>query len=287
MYKRNLLNLVLLLAVVGLGLLAWLEPGREPVPQPIKITALDPAAIERIRIERPADVVEMVRTNERWRLTLPLAALANSIRTDAIVSIAAIESLGHQPINNLDLAAYGLVEPKARLSLNDITIDFGGTTPLDNRRYVRVGDTLHLIPDLRYYQLIGHWSGYVSLRLLEEGIQLERIELPQLTLINAEGSWLPQPAPVEWSADAATALAQAWHTAQALEVRTQTEEVQGEEVRLQVRGREQPIRFVIAAREPELVLHRPDLGLAWHLAPGSADNLLELHMVADTAENGG
>lgn len=267
MNKRNLLNLVLLLVVAGLGLLAWLEPGRSPAPQAVKITTLDPAGIERIRIERPADTVEMVRRDGRWQLTAPQAAPANTIRTDAIVSVAAIESLNQQPIADLDLAAYGLVEPKARLQLNDVTIDFGATAPLDNRRYVRVGDTLHLIPDLRYYQLIGHWSGYVSLRLLEEGTALDRIELPQVTLVNKEGSWLPEPAPEQWSADAATALAQRWLSVQAMEVREHKSTASGEELRLHVRGREQPLRFVIAAREPDLVLVRPDLGLAYHLLP--------------------
>lgn len=276
MNKRNLLNLVLLLVVAGLGLLAWLEPGRRPEPQAVKITALDPANIERIRIERPADTVEMRRRDGRWQLTAPVAAPANDLRTDAILSIATIESLNQRPIAGLDLAGYGLAEPKARLQLDDVSIDFGAAAPLDNRRYVRVGDTLHLIPDLRYYQLIGPWSGYVSLHLLEEGSPLERIELPQLVLVNDNGSWVPEPRPAQWSADAATALAQRWQTVQAMEVREHKGAATGEEVRLHVRGREQPLRFVIAAREPELVLVRPDLGLAYHLAASQAQALLEL-----------
>jgi hypothetical protein len=274
--KRNLLNLVMLLLVAGLGLLAWLEPGRSPAPQAVKITALEPASIERIRIERPAGLLEMLRRDGRWQLTAPQAAPANTIRTDAIVSVAAIDSLNQQPIAGLDLASYGLDEPKARLQLNDVTIDFGAAAPLDNRRYVRVGDTLHLIPDLRYYQLIGHWSGYVSLRLLEEGIQLDRVELPSLALVNKDGSWVPEPKPEQWSADAATALAQRWQNVQAMEVREYKTAATGDEVRLQVRGHEQPLRFVIAAREPELVLVRPDLGLAYHLVASQAQELLEL-----------
>lgn len=276
MNKRNLINLALLLAVIGLALLAWLEPGREAPPAPLKITTLDAAAIDRIRIERPAGLLEMARRDGRWELTAPIRAPANSIRTDAILSVAAIDSLNSLPVAGLDLATYGLAEPAVRLFLNDTRIDFGNTSPLDQRRYVRVGDTLHLIPDLRYYQLIGGWNGYVSLRLLEENTALERIELPGLTLENHQGSWRPEPAPEHWSADAATALAQNWDTAQAMEVREHKGEANGEEVRLHVRGREQPIRFVVAAREPELVLVRPDLGLAWHLVSGQAQGLLEL-----------
>ncbi|PKM43643.1 MAG: hypothetical protein CVV05_12270 [Gammaproteobacteria bacterium HGW-Gammaproteobacteria-1] len=282
MNKRNLLNLVLLLVVVGLGLLAWLEPGREAPPAPLKLTALDAAAIDRIRIERPAGVLEMARRDGRWELTAPIHAPANGIRTDAILSVAAIDSLNSQAITGLDLAAYGLAEPAVRLFLNDTRIDFGNTSPLDQRRYVRVGDTVHLIPDLRYYQLIGGWNGYVSLRLLEENTPLDRIELPGLTLENHEGSWRPQPAPEHWSADAATALAQNWDTAQAMEVREHKGEAKGEEVRLHVRGSEQPIRFVIAAREPELVLVRPDLGLAWHLVAERAADLLQMSAYTDS-----
>lgn len=282
MNKRNLLNLVLLLVVVGLGLLAWLEPGREAPPAPLKLTTLDAAAIDRIRIERPAGVLEMAHRGGRWELTVPIHAPANGIRVDAILSVAAIDSLNSQAITGLDLAAYGLAEPAVRLFLNDTRIDFGNTSPLDQRRYVRVGDTVHLIPDLRYYQLIGGWNGYVSLRLLEENTSLDRIELPGLTLENHEGSWRPQPASEHWSADAATALAQNWDTAQAMEVHEHKGEAKGEEVRLHVRDREQPIRFVIAAREPELVLVRPDLGLAWHLISGRAADLLQMPAYTDS-----
>lgn len=276
MNKRNLVNLVLLLAVAGLGLLAWLEPGKDAAPAPVKITALDPTTVQRIRIERPNDTVEMVRSEARWRLSAPVTAPANSIRADTIANIATIESLSQQAIAGLDLAAYGLAEPKARLWLDDTLIDFGGSTPLDNRRYVRVGDTLHLIPDLRYYQLIGHWTGYLSLRLLDEGTALERIDLPQLTLVNQEGSWLPEPKPNQWSADAATALAQRWLNVQALEVQEHKDAVHGDEVHLHLSGQEQPVRFIIAAREPDLVLVRPDLGLAYHLVASQAQELLEL-----------
>lgn len=276
MNKRNLLNLSLLLLVLGLALLAWLEPGKQDTPPPPKLTPLDPAAVERIRIERSNDAVEMLRRDGRWQLTTPIATAANGTRTDAIVGIAALDSLSQQPISGLDLATYGLAAPKTRLWLNDTNIDFGTTTPLDHRRYVRVGDTLHLIPDLRYYQLIGHWSGYVSLHLLEEGTQLDRIELPQLVLVNDNGSWVPEPRPEHWSADTATALAQRWQNVQAMEVREHKEAATGTEVRLHMRGQEQPLRFVIAARDPELVLVRPDLGLAYHLVASQAQELLEL-----------
>ncbi len=286
MNKRNLINLALLLAVIGLALLAWLEPGREAPPAPLKITTLDAAAIDRIRIERPAGLLEMARRDGRWELTAPIRAPANSIRTDAILSVAAIDSLNSLPVAGLDLATYGLAEPAVRLFLNDTRIDFGNTSPLDQRRYVRVGDTLHLIPDLRYYQLIGGWNGYVSLRLLEQDTALDRIELPGLTLENREGSWRPAPAPEHWSADAATALAQNWLNAQAMEVRELKGEANGEEVRLHVRGREQPIRFVIAASEPELILQRPDLGLAWHLVAERAADLLQFAPAANTGTQG-
>lgn len=286
MNRRNLINLALLFVVTGLGLLAWLEPGRDAPPSPLKLTTLDAATIDRIRIERPAGLLEMARRDGRWELTTPIHAPANSIRTDAILSVAAIDSLNSLPVAGLDLATYGLAEPAVRLFLNDTRIDFGNTSPLDQRRYVLVGDTLHLIPDLRYYQLIGGWNGYVSLRLLEQDTALDRIELPGLTLENREGSWRPAPAPEHWSADAATALAQNWLNAQAMEVRELKGEMQGEEVRLHIRGREQPVRFVIAAREPELILQRPDLGLAWHLVAERTTDLLQLAPAANTGTQG-
>lgn len=275
MSKRNLLNLLLLLLLAGLVLLVWLEPGRKTDPPVEKISTLSPETIEHIRIERPAGVVVMQRDGDDWELREPVRLPANTVRIRAITSIAASESLGRHELIPQELARFGLDPPQARLWLDDVNMDFGHAAPLDNRRYVRVGDTLHIIQDLRYYQLVGDWTGYVSLRLLEEGQKLAGIELPGLQLLNREGSWVPEPRPDTWSADAATLLAQRWEGMQAMQIREYHGNAEGAEIRLHLRDGEQALHFVILQRDPELILLRPDVQLAYTLVH-SADEVLRL-----------
>ncbi|MFA5626311.1 MAG: DUF4340 domain-containing protein [Thiohalomonadaceae bacterium] len=273
MNKRTLLNLSLFLLVILVALLAWLEPGRQADPITPTLTTLDPASINHIRVERPAGVIELQREQDQWWLTTPSKAIANPVRINAIISVASSASLGQQHLDEEELAPYGLAQPEVRLWLDELQIDFGGKAPLDNRRYVRVGNTLHVITDLRYYQLIGDWTGYVSLQLLAEGQKLERIELPTLSLINKDGSWLPEPRPENWSADALTLLAQRWQHLQAMQVREYNTTAQGDEIRLYLRDVTEPLRFIVLAREPDLILLQPERGLAYHLMTKAEDLL--------------
>lgn len=280
MHKRHRLNLALLLLLVLLALVAWLEPGKAPAPSVVSIGAPAPEAIRRIRIERPAGALELARRDGLWRLTSPVDIAANGARIDALLALAGSESLARQAIGaGEDLAPYGLDKPQLTLWLNDRRIDFGRQTPLDNRRYLRIGETLHLISDARYYTLLGKWTDYISPRLIPDGERLARIELPDWVLNDDQGRWLPDPRPENWSADAATALAQRWQNAQAMQISEEAGgAAQGDAIRLYLRGQDAPLRFVISAREPGLVLLRPDLGLAWHLA-GKAEDLLHMGTV--------
>lgn len=280
MNKRNLLNLALLGTVAALALVAWLEPGHKPPAEPPKLTDLTPKQVHKIRIERrEGKTVVLQRQGETWQMIEPVAAPANSFRIDSMLRVTENKSLGHNPVAGLDLAKYGLDKPVVRLFLDDTEIDFGDSTPLDNRRYVRIGNTVHLIKDIAYYHLIGRYTSFVSLRLLQPQQKVQALELPGLRMSLRDGNWEPDPKPEHYSADAATALIEAWQNAQAIEVRPYDEKtskpVSGE-IRVHLQGEEKPLQLLITARSPDLVLVRPDLGLEYHLAQSQSDELLTL-----------
>ena len=181
-------------------------------------------------------------------------------------------------MKGLDLAQYGLDKPAARLFLDKLEIDFGTTTPLGNRRYVRIGNTIHLIDDVAYYHLLGSYTGFISYRLLPDPANIEALTLPKLKLVMHNGDWQPQPRPAHYSADALTRLVDAWRYASALSVSpyTPAKGAGTDEIRIRLAQRKKPLVFRIVARKPDLILARQDLGIEYHLPKDQAKAMLTL-----------
>ncbi len=278
MNSRTLLNLGLLVLVGILVALAIWEPGKEAPPGPKPLTELNPAEVDRVRIERAGQAAVAAERNEdgSWRLTEPRPLPANDYRFDSLVSVAKAPDQGGFPVRD-ELDAFGLAEPRVRLQLNDLTLDFGNTTPVDQRRYVRVGDTVHLIGDTHYYHLIGGIGTFASRRLLPEDGALTAISLPKLELHQQKGKWSVAPEAAEASADDIAKLVDNWRHARAIEVKSWDEPApQGETIRIHLAGTTAPVQFVIASREPQTVLVRPDWQLAYHLPDSVTEELLSL-----------
>lgn len=283
MNKRNALNLGLLVAVVALGLVVWLDPGHKAPPPPPKLTGLTPAQVQTIRIERrTGKTIELRKVDGHWRMEAPIKVAANDWRVQSLLRVAQNRSLGANPVSGPDLAKYGLDKPAARLFLDRTEIDFGDTTPFKDRRYVRIGKIVHVIPDVAYYHLVGRYTGFVSPQPLPPQARIDKLELPKLTLtLDHNGNWQPQPKPAHYSADALTHLADAWRYASALNVTPYTAgKAKGaggnERVSVHLAGRQAPVVFLIVARKPELLLARPDLGIEYHLPKNEAKAMFSL-----------
>ena len=210
----------------------------------------------------------------------------------------------------MDLEKFKLKSPRIRVRLNDVELGFGDTEPLEGRRYVLAGNTVHLITDSYYPRLIAPHTSFISLALLPEPTRLEAIELPQLTLTHDAQGWKAAPSA---SPDAVNTLVQEWMAAQALQVRpyvAPATQDKPETVTLRVapgvldrrsqrdspssipgvvpaatpasqEGVQTSLRFIIISRAPELILARPELGVQYHLPQDAAQRLLTLS--ADTS----
>jgi hypothetical protein len=157
--------------------------------------------------------------------------------------------------------------------LGDNSLQFGGTDPIKMRRYVRLGNTLHLVEDNFFHHLTATATDYVDKRLIPEGSKIQEIQLPGLkALRNAEGHWTVEPAS-ESSTDLAE-LASVWATSRAIDVRRMDAKVVGETIRIGlVEGA--PIEFIILKKSPELVLGRRDLGLQYEVTSETSRELLD------------
>lgn len=278
MNKRNLLNIGLLALIGLLVLLALYEPGIEKPAEAPTLLQLDKGTIRQIAIQRDGQQnIELVREDDgHWQMTQPIQHAADQFRIDSLLRITSIKSLSHFAAEADKLAAYQLDKPRVTLVLNNETrIAFGSSTPLDQRRYVMVNGQVHLITDTLYYHLIGSFPTFLRKQLLDEGGSIEALTLPGLSLTWQESRWQLAPKPESFSADQVSKLIDSWKFASALEIKPYDNQ-RGEKITIQLAGKESPLTLLLTARQPDLILARPELGIQYHLDAASAARLLQL-----------
>ena len=283
MNPRNLLNLGLVVALLVLGGFIGFSQQEPPPVEPERLTTLAKADITRIEIRpaRHADAL-LERRGSEWWLVEPFTARADTARVDAAIGLARARSLARYAASEVDTQQAGLASPDLVLRINDVILELGGTEPLHGRRFVRLGDRVHLIVDRYSYLLQGGLASLVSPQLLPTGARLQAIELPGLHLLQRDGHWQLVDGKAT-SADALQELVDEWRHARALRVSRHDGDVDGETITLQLAVDVPPIRLILQQDEDETRFIRPDLGLIYHFTPAVAERLLALPPVEGAA----
>jgi len=272
MKAKLILNLFLLVAILGLGLVAFLEPGVEKTgPKPIAL--VDENMLTRVTLKN-AEIIGFEKKDGHWRLQEPFPAPANEIRVQQLIAIARANVEAQYPIQSENLAQFELDKPKATLILDDLSLDFGGSDPIHMRRYVRRGDSLYLVNDDFFHHLTASATDYVDKKLLPEGAKIKEISLPGFRVIlGTDGKWATETA-TETTVRIPELLI-AWNTARAIDVKRPDQIGTGDVVRIGL-AEGDPLEFIIIQREPDLILGRKDLGLQYELTGESVQTLLNL-----------
>ena len=280
MKSRWLTNLLLFTAVVALSLVARYEPGLDK-PQELRLTPLAAADITHIELQRPVrERLIMNRDDDgRWWLAREPRLPAEPHQIQALTRLAEQRVTRRYDASELELSRLELDPPRASLTLNDTRIDFGGLEPLENLRYLRVGNQVSLVPDIYMYLVEARYTNFVRRRLLPPGTRIQRLRLPEIELLRGDKGWVAKPER-GLSGDTLQQFIDDWQNAAAINIREAAEKTTGEPIELELSDGSR-LTLVLAAREPELVLVRPDLGLEYRLgsaatrllrpqAPGSA-----------------
>jgi hypothetical protein len=271
--KRARLNLVLLAVAAGLGVAVYFAQRKEPAGPPLTPYRAD--AIVTIALEHPgAPAIRLEKKDQRWHLTAPVQAEADEFEVNALVGLADRET--QMKLEGGVLKDLGLDPPAYTLTLNDRAIGFGGIESLEYRRYVKLADGAFLIDDPPGAALDKDYADLVAKDLLPKDAEIERIEVPGLTLArDAGGAWTVTPPDPGAGADAMQKLADGWKAARSMWNEPAPTKAGGNVVRITLKGgatRE----FVIAAREPQFRLYRADLGVTFVVSKALADELLGL-----------
>lgn len=272
---RIWLNLALVMVAVVLAAILYFKPGSKPSTPPILLTQLQNAEINDIKIAQPnSATVELVRENGAWQMTAPVKMRADQFQVKSLLNSIHTDVKSSFPAQPSELAQYSLAPPRLKLWLNDTEFDFGDTTPVDNFRYVRSGDQVHLINGLLFYRANHSPYWWASKRLLPKGAAITAIQLPDATLTLKGAKWQLEPANSAVSTDAIQALVENWQDAQAIgTAKLATAKSEGE-IAIQIAGEKSALRFAILKDPNYFVLARPDLGIEYQLATSQHDELL-------------
>ncbi len=282
---RALIGLSLL--VVGLGLIAWFEPGLEPpaTPEPRPLSPVDASSIEQLQLQRGELSLQFTRRHGEWWLEGEPDLPANRFRIDKLLALPGARERDRFALGDADPAAYGLAPPRARLEYGEaLTVEVGGESPLGDARYLRIGETLHLIDSGFYFYLLGSRERFIAPTPLPPGWRLRAVEVSlaegDWRLEQVEGRWQSAPQNLIQSADQAVALFSAWPHAQALQLTLlATDEVLNESIRLQLEdasSQAHELLFALQRGEQHWRLIRRDARLEYLLPAENAAQLIRI-----------
>jgi hypothetical protein len=266
MKSRWLINILLVVTIVILTLVARYEPGIDAPPAAQTLTPMSADAVEDIRINRPLreDLV-LTREENGWIIDREPALPADGFQARALAKLAGQTAVRSYPVDELDLSRLALDPPYATVALNDTTIDFGTLEPLEELRYVRVGDQVHLISDLYQHLIEADYTQFVRRRLFAEQDRIVGLTLPELAITKTDTGWSVNP-PQAVSADSLQRLVDNWQQATALHIRS-AEIAAGNppEIIVSLSDPDRQVGFLVAARDPELVLVRPAFAIQYRM----------------------
>ena len=166
------------------------------------------------------------------------------------------------------------------VTFNDETVYFGIVNPINDYRYVRSGDTVHLIDD-HFYPLLSSQTGtLVARELLGSGADIEKLDLPTHTFYRDDASiWHSDS---KLGADAINETLYHWKRGQAFGVHNYMPRESLGNISVYLAGNPEPVQFVVTDTDPWLIIARPDLEIEYHFNLEFYDRLLNPDALSGT-----
>ncbi|UCH48358.1 MAG: DUF4340 domain-containing protein [Betaproteobacteria bacterium] len=283
MKSRLLLNLALLLALVGLGLYAYLRPGEEQEPG-IAVSQLERSEVVRVRIERGTAMnVEMVQRDGTWLMLQPYQTRVEQLQVARLLDLTEATASDMLPAENL--SRYGLDPPAARVTLNDQSFSFGNTNEITNEQYLASGDHVYLIRTFLGYNIPLEVTKLLSHKLLADSEKPVAFDFGNWQAVkNDKGAWSLQGKSAATGDDAPTAdqlnvWAAEWNLASALSVEPFQGTPRGELISIQL-GNGKSATFRVLSRQPDVQLLRVEEKMLYRLGTDAGGRLLDPYRVA-------
>ena len=281
--KRWIVNVLLVALIVGLSLVGvFFEPSATVEKKPA-ISQLTADQVDTIEIETGDLRLRLQRDNDDWDIESPISwpAQVNNVRR--LLSILKVEADALSDTANVDLAALGLLQPKASMRFNGIPMLFGATNNIGGRRYVMLDEKLYLLPDVHLVFVNQGLAGLVDRRLLPGHQGIVSVRLPDLELrLDKNQLWRSNQA-IEFSQASLLRLVDNWRDLQATRISNfDLERPPRQLIEIELADGE-VIEFLLMSEDPEIIIAHPKIGLQFHFRRDYRDQLITLSV--DASEN--
>ena len=273
MQSRLLLNIALLVLVTVLAVFIYFSYQKEQQQQAsTQLTELSADDITRISILHKQRKIVLEKIDDDWRMLEPISINANAFRIDTLMKMLNAASHIDYDAGELDLHKYGLANVSTAISFNDTQIIFGITNPVNNYRYVRVGNRVHLMDD-HFYPILSSQTGtLVARELLPQSAQIQKLVLPEQTLTRDEkGNWHSSG---DTSADEINETLRNWKNSQAFGVHNYNQRESLGTIEVHLTNETEPVVLQVTDTEPWLIIARPDMDIEYHFNLEFYDGLL-------------
>lgn len=280
MKSRWIINFFIVITIAVLALVARYEPGIEQPPGPQAVTGLKTDQVKKIRVIRPLrdDLILIRKPDDSWSLGGQPALPADPFQVRALARLVEQKAVRSYPAKDLDLEKLALDPAYASVIVNDVRVESGSLEPLQELRYLRVADQVHLVSDIFQHLIDADYTQFVRRSLFDETRRISELSLPGLRLHKSSGNWQVDP-PQAVSADAIQQLVDRWRQATALYVRAADGEQPAEKIFVTLDEPAEVIEFLIVSRDPELILRRADYAIDYRMGQ-SGGALLNLEQPA-------
>lgn len=290
MRNNQLINLVLFVAIVCLGLVAWLDPFSPPPPEIRPLTTLSVGNISKISLKRADEVAFQLEKPElgpdsSWNLLKPIEIPANLLKVNEILNVLSTNSLRQYQIKSEHLAKLGLDQPAWEIVFEDhsgheTTIGFGKTEPIYQKRYVLIRDTVHLINDRVSQFNFGSPLMLANLDILPVDKSVKEVHLPDKVIRRVDGQWQSSsPAERSVSQSAYKEFIDEWRYAQASRVALADKgdvDINAKPVTVVLEKAEQPIHFMVEHSGQDYIVTNKDWGVRYYLSGNVGEKLLQV-----------
>jgi hypothetical protein len=265
------LNVALAAVVAALGAWVYFKPARD-APVEFPLSALKPSEARSIRVERPGEPPIVLEKHEgAWRVTAPFAARGDDLRVQRLLEIVEAKTAHKLPAT--DLARFELERPQASITIDGQAFAFGMVGAVAREQYVLTGGAVYTVHP-RYGTALPASAGEVASRqLLAPGEAPLRIELKDFTVEQRDGKWTLSTGAGGLSQDDFIRWIEDWRLAGAARVEPAVKGKTVAEIRVRLKDGK-ALTLGVLAREPELVVVRPDEKLQYHFRPEVAKRLL-------------
>lgn len=273
--KRSQLNAGLLIISLGLATTVFFSQKKEEKGAPL--TTLTAETVNKIVLDHPGSpAVKLEKKNGQWKITEPVQSDADALEVNGILALATMETKSTLELAQVKLPELGLEPPQYRVTLNDQVLEFGGSEPLKFSRYIKTGGKIALTDDPPSAALDADYSDLVVKELLPANAKITQIQLPGFAITaDSNKGWTLTPDDPKAKAEQKQKLVDGWKNARAMwNAAEPAEDSKGDSVIVTLKDRE--VKFIVAERDPQLVLVRPDLKIRYTLSKALEEELLKL-----------